>query len=239
MKNTFLLFICILSLSMISCTSKNKPASAEEIKSSHKVIVVEVVQANAYTYLLVAEDGREQWIAVSKMEAQFGETYYYNDFLEMVNFKSKDLDRIFESVYFIQTISKEPLITPKNAQVPANHMGQDKMKTTVRAEGIRLEVPEGAITIAELYEKPKAFEGEKISIKGKVVKANFAIMNKNWFHLQDGTSANGSYDLTITSIEEDVKVGDVFTFEGVIVLDKDFGSGYSYDVLMEEAVIIK
>lgn len=238
MKNTFLLFICILSLSLISCTSKNKPVSNEESKSSHKVIVVEVVQANAYTYMLVAEDGREQWIAVTKMQAEFGETYYYSDFLEMENFRSKDLDRVFESVYFVQTISKEPIADQADPQMPANHMGQKKKQTTAQEEGISVEAMEGAISIAELYGNSKKYENSKIRITGKVVKANLDIMNKNWFHLQDGTSADGNFDLTITSLENEVKVGDIITFEGVVALDKDFGHGYSYNVLLEEAVVV-
>lgn len=35
--------------------------------------------------------------------------------------------------------------------------------------------------------------------------------------------------------QEQVNVGDVVAFEGKISLNKDFGAGYAYDVLMEEA----
>jgi hypothetical protein len=59
-------------------------------------------------------------------------------------------------------------------------------------------------------------------------------MDRNWVHLQDGTSDSGSFDLTVTT-EEEVNVGDVLTFEGKIKLDKDFGAGYSYEVIMEQA----
>jgi hypothetical protein len=61
-------------------------------------------------------------------------------------------------------------------------------------------------------------------------------MGKNWVHIQDGTEYQGGFDLTITT-DGQVAVGETVTFEGKIVLDKDFGYGYSYPVLMEEAKI--
>jgi hypothetical protein len=59
-------------------------------------------------------------------------------------------------------------------------------------------------------------------------------MKKNWAHIQDGTDFEGNYDLTITTADE-IQVGDVVLFEGKISLKKDFGSGYFYEVIMEDA----
>jgi hypothetical protein len=61
-----------------------------------------------------------------------------------------------------------------------------------------------------------------------------AIMGKNWIHVQDGTEAAGNYDLTVTT-QGTAKVGDVVVVEGGISLNKDFGAGYKYDVIMEDA----
>ena len=62
-------------------------------------------------------------------------------------------------------------------------------------------------------------------------------MYKNWIHLQDGTESGGKYDFTITT-KETVNTGDTITIKGKITLDKDFGYGYKYDIIMEEAVLI-
>ncbi|MCK9207096.1 MAG: hypothetical protein M0P66_08300, partial [Salinivirgaceae bacterium] len=59
----------------------------------------------------------------------------------------------------------------------------------------------------------------------------------NWFHIQDGTENNGQFDLTITSVAEDVEIGDQLVFQGTITLDKDFGAGYAYDVILEDAIL--
>jgi hypothetical protein len=58
-------------------------------------------------------------------------------------------------------------------------------------------------------------------------------MGKNWVHIQDGSEFQGGFDLTITT-DKKVSLDDTVTFEGKIVLDKDFGYGYFYNVLMEE-----
>ena len=59
-------------------------------------------------------------------------------------------------------------------------------------------------------------------------------MAMHWVHLKDGTGEEGTDDLTITT-DETVIVGQVVTFEGTIVLNKDFGAGYKYDVIMQQA----
>ena len=61
-------------------------------------------------------------------------------------------------------------------------------------------------------------------------------MGKNWIHIQDGTGAKGTNDLTITT-KNIVKLGDIILVEGTLELDKDFGSGYKYDIIIEDAKI--
>jgi len=53
-----------------------------------------------------------------------------------------------------------------------------------------------------------------------------------------GTEFEGKYDLTVTSLERFV-VGQVLTLEGILALNRDFGYGYSYEVLLEEATLVE
>ena len=63
------------------------------------------------------------------------------------------------------------------------------------------------------------------------------IMGKNWYHIQDGTKTKDkNVDFTITSTDV-IQIGDEVTFEGTIFLNKDFGAGYRYDIIMENAVV--
>ena len=114
-------------------------------------------------------------------------------------------------------------------------MGKPKV-----VQGTDVVIPQnaGGISIGELYKNRANYSGKKIKVKGKVVKVNPEVMNRNWVHLQDGTKDGENFDLTITTLET-AKVGDVLEFEGTIVLNKDFGAGYVYELIMESGVIRK
>jgi hypothetical protein len=159
-----------------------------------------------------------------------GETVYFGDGLEMTNFTSKDLQRTFETIYFVNELHGGAQPAPHDMSAPAAHQG----KPTLETLELSIERPEGGIRIGELFANREAYADKTVLIRGQVTKVNRAILNKNWVHLQDGTSDAGNYDLTITTAAE-ATPGEVVAWEGKIVLNKDFGSGYAYDVLMEDA----
>lgn len=113
------------------------------------------------------------------------------------------------------------------------HMGQ----VTTEKMNVKVDPCDECVTIAKLLENKQSFAGKVIKIRGKVTKYNPAIMGKNWVHIQDGTEYKEGFDLIITTNGE-VTVGQTVTFEGKIVLDKDFGYGYMYSILMEEAKVV-
>ncbi len=231
-------FLVVLMVALVfsGCVKKNKvpTVQANANPALHEVKVEEVVQASAYTYLKVAENGTENWIAVTRQEAAAGEVYYYDQALEMKNFKSKELNRTFETIYFVQGLSKQPIAAP--AQSPhGNTMGK---VTLTQKEGISVEPAENGLSIAKLYSSKSDYAGKKIKMKGQVVKVNEEVMGKNWIHIQDGTKDGENFDLTITTLDK-ATVDEVVTFEGTITLNKDFGYGYSYELIMEDAKLVK
>ena len=228
---TALLFVSIYAVAQ-------DPHSESGLK---KVIVQEVLQVESYTYLNVLEEGAKKWLAVPKMEANLGEVYYVQDGMEMYNFESKELDRKFDTVYFLRYITRDNLVDPelglKDSKDEGNQVlkKESKLPTLDRIE-LTLDGFEGGIQIAELFENKSQYAGKKVKIKGEVTKFSSQIMGKNWVHFQDGTEFEGAFDLMITTAEN-VQVGDVVVFEGLIALDKDFGAGYFYELIMENGKI--
>lgn len=203
-----------------------------ENTNSHQVTVKEVLNANAYTYLLVTEGEKEFWIAVPKSDVKVGKTYTYEGGMEMKKFESKDLKRTFESVFFVEgLIDPEASVVTETAIDPKNMIPDTEL-----SKGITL--AKGAISLHDLFSGRDKLAGKTVILTGKVVKFMPEIMNKNWIHLQDGTSFNGFNDITITTLEK-VKVDEIVTLKGKVVLNKDLGSGYKYDVLIEDAVVVK
>lgn len=234
MRSLFVILVLLVGFS--ACVKKNKVPTAQNLANPamHEVKVNEVVQTSNYTYLKVSDNGAENWIAVTSQEAAAGEVYYYEQALEMKNFKSKELDRTFETIYFVQGLSKQPIAATAEPQ-----MGTKAVQPTLTIkEGISVAPAEGGVTIANLYASRNDFGGKKIKMKGQVVKINDEVMGKNWIHIQDGTKDGENFDLTITTLDK-VKVDDVVTFEGTISLKKDFGYGYFYELIMEDAKLVK
>jgi hypothetical protein len=207
-----------------------------------KVIVQEVLQVSSYTYLNVLENGVKKWIAVPTMEAKLGEIYYYTSGVEMRDFESKELDRTFESVLFLGYITPADSIDPESGIVDPNAKKEKPVTNAKQPTRDKLELNidgvEGGIRIEEVFKNAQQYAGKKVKIIGEVTKFNKAIMGKNWVHFQDGTTFEGAYDLMITT-QENLAVGDVVVFEGVIALDKDFGAGYFYKVILEEGAVVK
>lgn len=243
MKLTLTVISILLALASLSCRQKEQEQKEQQVHEQqnvhtqqsgvaadlHTVVVQEVVQATSYSYLKVKEADREFWIAISKREIEAGATISFAGGLEMKNFESKDLQRTFETVYFVDRI-----VGGESSASGQSMSMSRQMKPELEKKEISIEPAEGGITIAELFTNRDSYADKTVLIKGQVTKVNRAIMDKNWIHLQDGTGDSGGFDLTITT-DEEVNVGDVVTFEGKITLNKDFGSGYSYEVLMEQA----
>ena len=95
----------------------------------------------------------------------------------------------------------------------------------------------GGKTVAEVHAEKAALAGTAVAVRGKVTKVNNGILGRNWLHIKDGSGAPGTDDLTVTSERDTAKVGDTVVARGTLGLDRDFGGGYFYPVLMEKAAL--
>ena len=98
----------------------------------------------------------------------------------------------------------------------------------------------GGKTVATVWAERIALAGKPVVVRGKVVKYLGGILGKNWLHIRDGSGSAdvGDFDLTVTT-DEVAAVGDVVVVRGTVRADKDFGAGYKYAVIVEDATIEK
>ncbi|MFP4469805.1 MAG: hypothetical protein ACLFPE_03940 [Bacteroidales bacterium] len=230
MKTRFAHFtaIVLLTLFAASCTSSGDRGTATE-PGIHMVKVQEVIPTSVYSYLRVAEEDSEYWIAIRKADVTVGNTYFFKDAHRIEDFESKELGRTFETLYMVDALSDTPLEMQQAPQEQATGKRTPEKQISGSIEHI-----EGETSIAEIYKAPEAYSGKKITVRGKVVRYNDRIMGRNWVHIQDGTEHGGKFDLTVTT-NDVVNVGEVAAFEGTINLNRDFGAGYTYEVIMEDA----
>ena len=230
-----LLTLLIAVIAFVSCDNESEQSRAQADNPLLRTVKAkEVKQTTSYTYIHFKEGSDSYWAAISRRDdIEEGGTYYFDNFMEMQNFYSKELDKTFDRIYFIEVLSNTP-ISAKKPKMP-----QQTGSTKVGDYQVELVDPaEDGITIAELFGNRESYDGKLIRIRGKVVKFTPAIMKKNWVHIQDGTKWGGDFDLTITTSAE-CSSGDIVVFEGIVTLNKDFGHGYSYDVILEDATMLE
>jgi hypothetical protein len=249
----FLKIVFLASLVFVACKSKIDPKQAEMLKLGiHTIVIEDVIQTSQYTYLLFKETGNPDvnendtvWCAVSAMEAKKGDKFYYKGGFPMENFPSKELNRTFAKILFIDDLSKNPDFVKKEIAAIPSHNSMSSTDTSLARKpkieklDIKIDAVSGGISIGDLFSKKDTYSGKTVKVKGQVIKFSPEIMGKNWIHLQDGTaSKDGKFDLTLTT-DQTVKVGDIVIFEGKIALNKDLGYDYFYEVLMEDAKVLK
>jgi hypothetical protein len=230
----------IVSLFLFACQGNSGTAKSGDELGNPMVKVLDVVQTSAYTYLFVSNNSADFWIAVRLMEAREGEEYYIGGLLEMENFYSKELDRNFEKIWFVSEISKNPISSGQGEGETGGSTAEqkDKAASDTKLDIKNLPSHKGSIKIAGLYANREKYRSKDVKIVGEVTRFNSGILSRNWVHIQDGSDHNGNYDLTVTT-RDFVNVGDQVIVEGKLTLDKDFGSGYFYSLIVEDARVNK
>lgn len=244
--------IAVFSLTMLAGCGEDAPAPKAEVAKpsaqSAPVIpeaapgktgkVTETMDAAGYTYIQVDTGSEQFWTAAPQFAVKVGDDVVVPEGMPMPDYRSNTLDRTFDMVYFVPSVlvgGTQNL----SGEMPADHPPMSGGKTVVEAINVDLSgitAAEGGQTVADIFAKKADLAGKSVKVRGKVVKFSPEIMGKNWIHLQDGTGTAGTNDLTVTTSAM-AKMGDTVLISGVLVIDKDFGYGYAYDVIVEDAEV--
>jgi hypothetical protein len=204
----------------------SQPMTSEFVE--HRIKVLEVLKTKRYTYILSEEgDIEPYWIAIPKRPVQVGEELIYRGGLVKKNFFSAEYNRVFETLYLVSEIL--PLNGMMNNQVNVND-------PELTAPPKSVQPIQGAIKLKDLITNADNYAGKAVRISGKCVKINPMIMGRNWVHIQDESGAE--FDLTVTTNEQ-VQLGQMINMEGILAVNKDFGAGYFYKVIVENAISLK
>ncbi|MDH3975486.1 MAG: hypothetical protein OEV42_14510 [Deltaproteobacteria bacterium] len=203
--------------------------------AAHDGIVVEVIALEGYTYVELDLKSEKMWIAAPAFKVKKGDRVLASKGIEMRNYYSRYLDRTFPVVWFVgkvEVVGKDEVVArPADA-------AENKKVASIKSPLIgTIKKAEGGYFLDELFEKKKELAGKKIKIRAKIVKASGSILGKEWYHVQDGTGSDAVLDLIITS-KDKVEAGRIVLITGTLGVDRDFGSGYRYDIIVEDAELI-
>jgi hypothetical protein len=201
--------------------------------------VVETMNAANYTYVLLDTGTNKVWVAALAFQVKVGDSAAVAQTMPMPNYHSKTLNRDFDVVYFATGVVVNGVRPTTGAEMhglPKNHPPISSAATAPKVDLTGIKKAVGGKTVAEICGSKAKLGGQQVKVRGKVVKYNANIMGKNWLHIRDGTGSEGSNDLVVTTAAE-VKVGDTVLVSGAVYLNKDFGAGYKYAVIIEDAKI--
>lgn len=198
--------------------------------------VLETMDAGGYTYAKLDTGGAEIWVAGPTTALTVGQQITISGGSLMKAFHSQTLDRTFPEIYFVSALTAGGHAAAANPHAPpAAPHGATPAPAAATDVGT-IAPAKGGKKIAELFAEKDALNGKPVVVRGKVVKFNAGIMGRNWIHIQDGSGAAGTNDLTVTTAAT-ATVGDVITASGTLATNRDFGGGYSYAVIVEDAAV--
>ena len=217
--------------------------------------VKETMNVGGYAYLLLETDHGEIWAAARTFPVAVGNEVEVAGMMPMVNFSSPSLKRTFDVIQFVgqaRVVGGDAGAAAATGQAPRLEPGQEMPpehppigKTmaskpaaagTAPGPGDIDALPDG-VTVVQLFEQKTELAGKPVKFRGRVMKANRGILGKDWMHIQDGTGAAGTNDITVTSETGFADKGSLVVIEGTLNLDRDFGAGYKYAVIVENAKV--
>ena len=192
--------------------------------------VLETMDGGGYTYARLKTEDGEVWVAGPKVDIEVDAVVTGVAPSEMRDFYARSMERTFEVIFFLSGWGEASQEAPS---------GGSAINTAEKAE-IQVEKAADGYTVSELFAQKEKLAGKSVAVRGKVVKYNEGIMGSNWIHLQDGSgsSQSGDHDLVVTT-QHVAAVGELVLVRGNLAIDKDFGAGYRYAVIIESAEIQK
>jgi len=214
--------------------------------------VLETLDAGPYTYLRMQTPKGETWAAVNKANVKKGSKVTIVNPMPMDGFESKTLKRKFDHIVFGSLAgagAANSLDLASGHGSPSSTSSQNVVESHANignapadAAGIKVEKAEGASgrRVAEIFSAKSSLKDARVEVRGKVVKYNPGIMGKNWIHIRDGSGSREKKDDDITVTTQDsAAVGDTVLVKGTVRLNRDFGAGYTYPVIIEDAKLSK
>lgn len=209
--------------------------------------ILEIKPAMGYKYLKIDENGTTTWVAIANAPVSVGDKIGFDKKTLMKNFKSKSLEQEFKEIYFASDVylpqkvkapkSMKEMLGLSPTKDPHAEMGRGMSPENEDEKPAKPYVKKDSYTVEEIHMWRNNLDKQTIILKGKVFKVSKNIMKRDWIHLGDGTGDEKKLtdDLVFTAENTSLKAGDTVIAKGKVAVNKDFGYGYFYPVIIENS----
>ncbi len=241
------IIITLIAAGIISTLQQNSFAEkihhteAESMNHASNIFqgsLIDTFNSGGYTYVEIKTSNGKVWAAGPVTPVNKGDQIAFNGQMPMQKFHSKTLNRDFDTIYFVSqfSVNGKNMSSAKNGNLQSNSLDPHK-NTNKKPHDLKLKSfnkAKDGQTIADIIENKNKFNHQTLKVRGQVSKFTADVMGKNWIHIRDSSSKK--QDLTVTT-NSSVALNDIITVEGKLTLNKDFGYGYVYDVIIEDAKV--
>ena len=235
--NSLVILLACFSFTIINSAYAEQKNTKEKHQATSNIIrgkVTDIIKASVYTYVEVDTGKKKVWAAGPVTPLKTGDMISFSTGMLMKNFHSKSMKRDFPIIYFVNSFMTGNMASKNKVAASALPHSHIKQKQAVKpVKGINK--VKGGNTIAEINVGKQKLKGKTIRVRGQVTKFTPNVMGKNWLHIRDSSTLD---DLTVIT-DSTVAIDDVVILEGKLELDKDYGYGYVYPVILEDAKITK
>jgi len=202
--------------------------------------VAETMEAASYTYVRMTTPQGEQWAAIPQAKLAVGDTVTIVNPMVIDGFQSPTLKRKFDHILFGTLAGKAPPATAPTGNPHAGLMaGATATPELPPGPPVPRATGSNAHTIAEVFASKATLKDKPVTLRGRVTKYNASILGKNWLHLEDGSVKPPAEGTIVVTSGATATLGEVVVVQGVVRADKDFGAGYAYPVMIEDATIAR
>ena len=251
--------LACLALSVVAARATDPAPTAPpaEPDGTFSGQVVDTITTAGYTYVQVDTGRQKLWAATTQFAVANGASVTVVGGMPTANFHSKSLNRDFEVLYLTgkiiihagdgNDVEAASVLPPGHPALPGqltpvlppNHPSLTNLPAPgprVNLDGIKK--AEGGRTVQEIILGSAKLAGQPVKVRGRVVKYNAMVMGRNWLHIQDGSGSadQKDNDLTITTATP-AKPGDTVLVTSIVSTNKDYGAGYKYAVILEDAAV--
>jgi hypothetical protein len=243
------LLLC-LSIGWVRAADTNSPTAPPAEAGGFSGKVIDATNSAGYTYVQVDTGNKKLWAVTTQFPVKIGDHVTVGRNTPMGSYHSKTLNRDFDDTCFAEGITVNgaqgpmtPALPPGHPAIPgAGNQGLPPGHPSLTAPAAPnldltgIKKAEGGKTIKEIYAAKTKLAGKTVSVRGKVVKYNAMILGKNWLHIRDGSGSadKADNDLTVTTTTP-AALGNTVLVSGIVSTNRDFGAGYKYNVIIEDA----
>ncbi len=213
-------------------------ALADRTRQALTVTVDQITETPSYSYLEIHDATAKGWLIAPALTVPTAAEITIEQYVRVRDFEALEIGKRFDSVLVAARVNGAGVVLKETGEEAAVDPVLPASGVTVAEVSIRLvQVVKGDMRLNEVLARRTELDGQRIKVRGQVLRVVPRIRDRNWIWLRDGSGEQRGANLPVV-IDRPVDPGQVLWLEGRVAIDRKFKIGGSHPVLLEDAVVL-